>query len=167
MVVIFQPFSQDKLQEPASCLACGFEGCLAHRCRIWFLRYQHWASIPLLLPDVHKFHQEGFSEAFVCTKQPLKFLIWQLIVLVVQFWLTVSMYFMCTRCFFGIIALLFLCTLNNLQIWHWHRGVPSVPQSNGPLANLLSLTQTIPASHTSPPAPPPWARAMGKEPDSW
>lgn len=37
--VTFQPFFQSKFEEPASYLACSFEGCLALRCKIWFLRH--------------------------------------------------------------------------------------------------------------------------------
>ena len=71
-------------------------------------------------------------------------------------------------CFSGVIALLSLHALNNLHIFTaLAQGASSVPQPTGPLANLLWLTQTISYSHTSPLAPPEWARTMAEEPVPW
>lgn len=55
------------LQKPALYLAHGFERPLAYRCKIWSLRHQHWPTMWLLLPDIHKFHQEVLSGPFMCT----------------------------------------------------------------------------------------------------
>lgn len=120
------------------------------------------------------FIEESSLVLLYIPKTFLGILIWPFIILVAQFCLTMRMCYVCT-CVpvflwkYSIIALLFLHALNNLHIFMVlaHFMVLAQPQLTGPPANLLSPTQTIPSSQSSPLAPPEWARTTVQEPVSW
>lgn len=151
IVVIFQPFFQNKFQEPASCLACGFEGCLALRCKIWFLRHHTDPQSHYFCQIFINFTKKASLRLSYVLKTTFKNP-------------DLATHHISHSFLARIIAVLSLLWITFKCLWHWHRSASNIPQPNGPLANLLWLTQTILSSHRSLPPPPEWARNHNKKP---
>lgn len=149
--VTFQPFFQSKFEEPASYLACSFEGCLALRCKIWFLRHHTDPQSHYICQIFISFTKKASLRLSYALKTTFK---------------NPDLATHCSGHSFlaRIIVVLSLLWITFKCLWHLHRSASNVPQPNGLLANLLWLTQTTLSSHWSLPTPPEWARNHNKEP---